>query len=344
MSTDQPPLGKFNEEKFNRIIAPSLGSNPDLIASPNFGSDFNAIRINNEVLVLSTDPLAVSPQLGWKRSARLALQVITTDVAVSGIPPSYLLVNWNLPPNLSDGQFEKIWTEFTREAKREKITIVGGHTGRYQGINLPIVGAATALGTGPEAKLLREKPRPEDVLLVVNYPGVEACGFFSFFFPPQVRKMIGEESRQAIIRRFDNLQPTRDFNQLAKLKGVRKLHDLAEGGLLGGIQEILSGSSLGADVVLDNVPQIKEVARLCRHLNLDPLKITSVGAGVAVVEKSHVSQFLHQTKEKNLTTNRIGTLTSSGKLQLLKDDESRILKEPIQDQFWTRLNQFQDKY
>ena len=67
MSTeDRPSLGKFGKKSLEDYVFPYLDSSNATITSPRFGSDYNAVALDDEkVLVVSTDPLAVSPQLGW---------------------------------------------------------------------------------------------------------------------------------------------------------------------------------------------------------------------------------------------------------------------------------------
>jgi len=49
-------------------------------------------------MVLSTDPFFIAKELGLEKAAWFAVHIIASDVAVSGIPPKYLAIDLNLPP------------------------------------------------------------------------------------------------------------------------------------------------------------------------------------------------------------------------------------------------------
>jgi len=343
MSTNGGPLGKFGEERLKKYVFPYLGRARSEGMVSRYGSDYNALSLDDDrVLVASTDPLAVSPQLGWERSGRLALQVITTDVAVSGISPSHLLANWNLPPSTSDETFEEIWRGFTDEAEKNEVTVFGGHTGRYDGSCFPTVGAGTALGLGSKEDLLPEDFSPGDRIYLLNRLGLEAGAIFAFYYPDRLTRETSESTVEDVKLAFDDLNPTGDLDFLASLPGLRLLHDIAEGGLLGGLQEMLSDRETGAKVDLEEVTVDRNVSLICRRLDLDPLRITSVGSGLAIVSSSDNETFRRTAKRESLPVREIGEITEGKDLSLHTSSGVKILERPIQDEFWTRLSEFSE--
>lgn len=342
MSTEGPPLGKFGRERLEKYVFPHLKETNLTEVGPRFGSDFNSLELDNEkVLIVSTDPLAISPQLGWKRSGRLALQVITADVAVSGISPGYLVVNWNLPPTTSDETFEKIWRGFTEEANRINVTIIGGHTGRYEGSSFPTVGAGTAIGLGEKERLIPNNPSPGDKIYLLNRIGLEAAAIFCFYYPNKISSGASNSVVTSVKRKFDNLEPTGDLDFLASLPGVTALHDVAEGGLLGGLQEMLAEKDHGAIVRKNRVKVDREVSRICRQLNLDPLRITSIGSGIALISPDREEEFSRRVGKKGLPVTRIGEITRSEDISLETNEGTEVLKTPVRDRFWKRLSELE---
>lgn len=341
MSTDEPPLGKFGKDRLENHVFPYLERADQPGIGPRVGSDFNTVGLGNEeVLVVSTDPLAISPQLGWNRSGGLALQVITTDVAVSGIPPAYMVTNWNLPPNTSDEIFEKIWRGFTEEAKHNNVTIIGGHTGRYEGSSFPTIGAATAFGLGEKEELVPDDPSPGDKIYLLNQLGLEAAAIFSFYYPDKLSEETSRSVASSVREKFDELQPTSDLSFLASLPGVRALHDVAEGGLLGGLGEMVSDKNYGAKIRKNRISVDQDVTRICRYLKLDPLKITSIGSGIAAVSPANAEEFARKSKEAGLPVHEIGEITTGGNISLETKEGTKILETSIEDEFWTRLAEF----
>ncbi len=341
MSTDPKPLGKFDEESLEKHVFPHLGKTRELERGPAFGSDFNTIELTEQkVIVVSTDPLAISPQLGWERSGRLALQVITTDVAVSGIHPDYLVANWNLPPEISNSTFERLWRAFTEEASSQGISIIGGHTGRYSGSSFPTVGAATAFGIGEKEQIVSGKLVPGDRIYVLNRLGLEAAAIFAFYYPDRLSNQVPEKVLRAVKQEFDEIQPTGELSFIASLPGVKSLHDIAEGGLLGGLQELVSGKDLGARVKKSEISVEPVVTRICRELDLDPLKVTSIGSGVAVVSPESEEKFISETLRKDLPVEMIGEIKGDKGVTLETEKGEETFADPVHDRFWDRLSDF----
>ncbi|MFP4588355.1 MAG: AIR synthase-related protein [Candidatus Acetothermia bacterium] len=341
MSTEKPHLGKLDRKTFERIIAPHLGSSKGLLRPPTYGNDFTAVEIGPDLtLVLSSDPLSISPQLGWKRSGRLALQVIGVDVAISGIHPRYISVNWNLPPSLEDQQFLSTWEEFVAEAEREGITIAGGHTGRYQGCEFPMVGAATAFGVGKKEDLLPAgKLQGGDKILLVNEPGLEAAAVLALYYPSYLKRHFENHMKRQLVRKFDALQPIGDMKRLAAVPGILRIHDLGEGGLLGGLQEVLAPFALGARIAEERVRLDPGVEKLCRHLNLDPLKITSLGAAIALCRPAEADKVRRGAREAGLQPEVIGEITTREEIEIRGRKKTVKLTRPVGDPFWDKLEE-----
>ena len=150
-----PQLGKATPEFFDEVIFPRLGAADDsVIIGPTHGVDFAAVEVGGQALVMSTDPFFIAPSLGWERAAWFALHIIASDVAVSGIPPRFLVVDLNLPPEMDERTLRTVWNTVHEECARLGIAVVSGHTARYAGCAFPMVGGATVLGVGgPERKL-----------------------------------------------------------------------------------------------------------------------------------------------------------------------------------------------
>lgn len=344
MSTDPTHLGKFGEDELENYVFSHLETSEGRRTDLRYGSDYNTVELDGgKVMVVSTDPLALSPGMGWARSARLALQVITTDVAVSGIPPSHLLANWNLPPEMENETFEKAWEGFTGEASEVGLEIVGGHTGRYQGQNFPIVGAGTAFGIGDKSELLPSELKPGDRIFCLNELGLEAAAIFSFYYPEKLAELTSRELINRLRGNFDQLSPTRTLSQMADLPGIKVLHDIAEGGLLGGLQELLAGSELGASVSVSELEINPDVERTCNQLDLDPIRVTSIGSGVATVDPARKESFTEQAAKANLEVQEVGRITDSGLVELERSTGSEKITEPVRDAFWKRLAEFEDR-
>src|SRR5437867_4309672 len=139
-------------DEFERTIAPRLGARRDEVSvGPGVGRDSAIIKIGaGRVMAVTTDPLSLILAFGPADSAWLACHLIASDLWTSGIPPAYASVSFALPPALPTADFEAYWTAMSDEFARLGIAVVTGHTGRYAGCDLTIIGAATLIGVGDE--------------------------------------------------------------------------------------------------------------------------------------------------------------------------------------------------
>lgn len=177
-------LGKVDREFFDSYIYPHLGADrEDVRLGPQHGVDFGVIDVGGRVVATATDPVFVMPSLGFDRAAWFAFHILMSDVAVSGLAPTHLAVDLNLPPEITDEEFEQVWTTFDAEAKDLGVSVVTGHTGRYAGCSYPMVGGGTVLGIGDPADLVRpDGARAGDRILITKGPAIEATGLLSIQF------------------------------------------------------------------------------------------------------------------------------------------------------------------
>jgi len=166
-----PSTGKLSPERFDAVIAPFLGATrPEVLVGPRPGCDSAILAIGGgRVLAVTTDPLSLVPALGPERSARLAVQLVASDLATTGIAPGFATVALNLPPDLDDATLAAYTRAMSDEWATLGVAVVGGHTGRYDGCDLTIVGAATVFGIGAEEEWISPAmAAPGDVVLMTK--------------------------------------------------------------------------------------------------------------------------------------------------------------------------------
>jgi hydrogenase expression/formation protein HypE len=121
-----------------------LGSKAsDVIVPPARGFDNGVLRLaSGRVLVFTADPMSFIPSIGAGPSAWLSLHHLASDMATSGVLPRYAIVDYNLPVDFTDAHLRSYTLAIGSECEKLGITVVGGHTGRYPGCGLSIIGGA----------------------------------------------------------------------------------------------------------------------------------------------------------------------------------------------------------
>ncbi|WP_010612530.1 AIR synthase related protein, partial [Halococcus hamelinensis] len=205
-----PDSGKVDGRFFDRRIYPHLGAEREEVRlGPRHGVDFGVVDVGERSLVVATDPISIVPDLGFERAARFAFDVVCADVAVSGLSPAYLSMNFTLPPGMTDAEFAAVWEAIDEEARDLGASVVAGHTARYAGCSYPWVGGATVMAVGDPADLVRpDGARPGDDLLLTTGPGVEAVGLLTTLFGEKMD--LPESVLDAARDRFDEARGVRD--------------------------------------------------------------------------------------------------------------------------------------
>ncbi|WP_247729695.1 AIR synthase family protein [Halovivax limisalsi] len=279
-----PDLGKIDRPFFERHVAPNLGADrADVRLGPTHGVDFGVVDVGGRALVTATDPLSILPDLGYERAARFALDVVLADVAVSGVSPTHLSICFTLPASMTDEAFATVWEEIHAECVDLGVSVVTGHTARYDDVSFPWVGAATAVGVGDHDAIVRpDGARPGDRLLLTSGPAAEAVGLLSTCFPDQLD--LPAETLDAAQDRLEEVYSVRDALTAAAAGPVRAVHDVTEGGLAAALTEMADGANARFAIDREAVPMRPGVAPVCDHLGIDPWAATSCGALVIAVE------------------------------------------------------------
>lgn len=308
--------GKISRAFFEDRIATRLGADRnDVALGPNHGVDFGVISVGEQAIVTATDPVSVLPDLGFERAGEFAIGIVLSDVAVSGIAPTHLTISFSLPPEMTDAEFDRLWGAIDAECVDLGISIVTGHTARYEGCSFPWVGAATGIAVGdPEAIVRPDGARPGDDVLVTNGPAVEAVGLLTTLFPDAVSLSGAElETAQA---RLDDVGAVRDALLAAAAGEVTAMHDATEGGLLGAFAEMAESAGVRFVIDADAVPRLPGVERACEALEMDPWRATTSGTLVIAVDPADTEAVLGRIRERGTVVERVGRIEEGSGVEL----------------------------
>ncbi len=133
-----PEIGKISPEIFEELILPRLGArNDSVLVPPQHGVDVGIVEIGDKAVALTTDPVFIVPEYGWEKAAWFALHILASDAVTSGLKPTYLSIDLNLPMEMTREQLETTWTVIHRECQKLGISVICGHTARYENCHYP---------------------------------------------------------------------------------------------------------------------------------------------------------------------------------------------------------------
>ncbi|MEO5987309.1 MAG: AIR synthase-related protein [Candidatus Eisenbacteria bacterium] len=315
-------LGKLTPETFSRIVAPHLGAaRSEVLVGPRIGHDAAIVRIGaGRVLAITTDPLSLIPAFGPARSARLACHLIASDLWTTGIPPAYASVDFNLPPDFSDTAFEEYWQAMSDTWRELGVAVVTGHTGRYDGCDLSIVGAATLIGVGDEGRYLTPSMAlPGDRVIVTKGFAIETAAVAASLFPERLRAQLDEPAMAWLVGLESQVSVVADCRAVLRVgvhdRGVTALHDATEGGVFGGLLELAKACGGDVRVERERVPFRPEVKVACEVLGVAPEWSLAEGALIACVRPQHLPAALAALAEEGIEAAEVGkVMPGSGRL------------------------------
>jgi hydrogenase maturation factor len=294
--------GKIDPAQFERWIAPRLGAaRPEVLYGPRPGGDAAIVRAGaGRVLAVTSDPLSLVPALGPERSAWLACHLVASDLWTTGIPPAYAAVTLNLPPGLDDATLERYLDAMHAAWRELEVAVVTGHTGRYEGCDLTIVGAATLMGLGDEGRWIGAPfVLPEDRVLITKDAALEATAIVAHLTPGRFGAALASlpdapDAAEGLARaraRLGQVSVVADCRAALRVgvrdRGVSAMHDATEGGVLGGLVELAHAVRLDLRIERAKIRVSVEARAACAAFAIDPYWTTSEGTLILCVRPAH---------------------------------------------------------
>lgn len=237
--------------------------------------------------------------------------MLASDLSTSGVPPMYAMLDFNLPPQITKEEFEIYWDAFHRECKKLGIAIVGGHTGKFFGIDYTIVGGGTFISIGDIDKYLSSNmAKPGDRIVITKGSAIATTGILARVFPETIEKNFGSDflkEAQSYFRKFSVVDDALTAVKIGvRDDGVSAMHDATECGVLGGIYEMAVASGCGAHVFKDKIPVSEVTRRICQLFEIDPYISLSEGTLIIAVKEEKVADLLKVLSENGIESAEVG--------------------------------------
>ncbi len=336
-----PEIGKISAEVFNELIFPHLGAKrKEIVVGPQHGVDVGIVEIENKAIVMTSDPVFIVPEYGFKRAAWFALHILASDVVTSGLPPTYLTIDLNLPLSMTEEELSTVWKTIDEECKKMGMAIVCGHTARYDNCHYPMVGGATVLAVGDKDKYVSPKfARAGDKIIITKGPAIEASGIFATMFPKLLTRQYGEEFAQKAQTLFYKMSVVDDALIAVKIgvrdDGVSAMHDATECGIWGGIYEIAQAAEVGVRIEKEQIVVDECIDEICNLFKIDPYKSISEGTLIITCRPHKAEKVVEILTENNIKASIVGELIDSKFGMLLAEGgREKKLEHPQVDPFW----------
>ncbi len=338
---EMPEIGKISPDVFNELIFPRLGAKSnDILVGPQHGVDVGIVEIGDKAVSFTCDPVFIVPEYGWERAAWFAIHIIASDSVTSGLKPKFLSIDLNLPMEMTKGQLAIVWDAMHRECERLGITIICGHTARYENCHYPMVGGATIVGVGEKDEYVTPRmARAGDKIIITKGPAIEATGIFATMFPQLIEKEFGADFSQRAQQIFYKMSVVEDAMTAISVgvreKGITAMHDATECGIWGGLYELAQAAGLGARVEKKQIVVEDCVEKICSYFGIDPYTSISEGTMIISCREHKAQEVVGALTQKGIKSSIVGELTEPRMgMVLVRGGKEEKLEHPIVDPFW----------
>jgi hydrogenase expression/formation protein HypE len=346
-----PEIGKISPAIFNELIFPRLGARSDkILVGPQHGVDVGIVEIGDKAVSFTTDPVFIVPEYGWERAAWFAIHILVSDSVTCGLPPKYLSIDLNLPMDMTKEQLTVVWETMHRECQRMGISVICGHTARYENCHYPMVGGATVVGVGEKDEYVTPRlAKAGDKIIITKGPAIEATGIFATMFPRLMQKEFGHDFAERAQKLFYQMSVVEDaltaVNVGRRDNGVTTMHDATECGIWGALFEIAQAAGLGVRVEKEKIVVAECVAEICHYFAIDPYASISEGTLIIACREHKAQDVVQALSQKGIKSSIVGELTRPERgMTLVAHGREQKLEHPIVDPFWKAFYGALEKY
>lgn len=312
-----------------------------VIVGPAAGVDVSVLDVGGgRVLLANSDPMSLIPSLGPEDSAAMSLYEVASDIGTSGQPPRYVMFDMNLPPSMSDEILNRYWRTIHRTCVQLGVSILGGHTGRFEGCDYSIIGGATMWTICRKNEFLTSSMAGDgDDLIFTKSAAYGATSVLTRAFPRVMRKHLGQSLFEKAWKYLHGANTVNDSLSAVRAgihqRGVTAMHNVTEGGSLAGVVEMAEASNLGGVVDLESIPVSAETLEVCKLFHLDPLASLGEGSLLITSKPNRTRRVIDILRSRGTRATVIGQLSSRtrGLFGVSKKGRSRI-RNPKQDPYW----------
>ncbi|MEM0128078.1 MAG: AIR synthase-related protein [Thermoplasmatales archaeon] len=225
-------FGKVDLERLSKIITNHRSA---MLESNVIGSDFSFGNFGGRTLIFKIEPMVYYPFLTSIENAMLSLIFPMNDFLTSGREPKIAMIDIEKPADAGDDYWN--YVDFLLlELEHRNIKVASGHTGNYENTISGVAGSLALVGFQRPIFSYKRMTK-EDAFYVVGRIGAEMEFFLERMKPGKRAFDLEDLSIEKYVRLFSSYK-----------KDIHYVHDLSEGGLIRGLEEISILNRRGFDV------------------------------------------------------------------------------------------------
>lgn len=321
--------GKLKESILKRSILKQLHKRNDkVVVSPSVGSDYGAIEVEeNLVVVLSSDPVTLTKDA----IGSSAIMAACNDVVCSGATPTGVSVTMILPTLYNEEDLRDLVKDIDKACERCGVDVLSGHTEVSKAVKEPLV-VVTAMGVVKKGEMIHSSQvRSGMDIVATKWIGLEGTAILAKERDADLRSRYAQPFIDKA-KTFSEMMSVLPEAAVAVKSGAGALHDVSEGGIFGALWELAESAGVGLEIDLKKIPIRQETVEICEFFDVNPYKILSGGCLLVATEDGN--GMVMELEKANIPAVIIGKATDSNDRVLINEDERRFLETTQTDELY----------
>ena len=326
-------IGKLPNEVLEKIVFGNISNKrEEVLVGSGIGEDNAIIDFGDEVCIMSTDPITGAT----KNIGKLAIYISCNDVASSGAEPIGVLLTIMAPPEITEDDIELIMREAGKASKKLNVEIMGGHTEITDAVNRVVI-STTVVGKQLKKNMLNAKDtKVGDKVLITKYVGIEGTSIIAKELEQYLEDKMDKEKIKEAQNMGNSISVVKEGIICGKI-GVKYMHDITEGGVLGAVWEGAVATNKGIKIYKDLIPMKEVTKEIASILNIDPYKLISSGSMLIISEEDKIEIIENQLAKENIKVKVIGEIIEEG-IFIEENGEIKEIEAPSSDELYKALS------
>ncbi|NLJ98877.1 MAG: AIR synthase [Tissierellia bacterium] len=326
-------IGKLPNEVLKKIVFENISNRrKDILVGAAIGEDNAIIDFGDEVCIMSTDPITGAT----KDIGKLAIYISCNDVASSGAEPIGALLTILAPPETTEKDIELVMREAGKASKELNIEIMGGHTEITDAVTRMVI-STTVVGKQLKKNMIDSKTtQVGDKVLISKYAGIEGTSIIAKELESYLENKMDKENIKAAQDMGDSISVIKEGTICGEI-GVKYMHDITEGGVLGAIWEGAMAVNKGMKVYKDLIPMKEVTKEISSILGIDPYRLISSGSMLIVTAEDKVKTIKDRLAKEDIEITVIGEIIEEG-IFIEENGETKEIQAPASDELYRALS------
>lgn len=318
--------GKFDDSILKKMIFDHIKhKRNEVLLGSGTGIDSCIIDLKGDLLVVTTDPITAATA----NAGKLCANICCNDIAAAGAEPVAILVTLLVPLNFELSAIERIIEDLDAECRRLNIQLAGGHTEKTDAVTRLVL-SATVIGRKKD--YVPQKVYPGDVLIMTKGAAYEGSSIIASDYEYKLTNLLTKKQINFLKNLISEISVLPE-SKIATKYNAKYMHDITEGGVLGAAWEMSQMAGCNVEIHCDNIFIHDETIRVCRHLNIDPLRLISSGSLLIVCEPKNTENLINELNDAGILAQIIGVFTKEEN-NYIREGEKYTLNEPAEDELY----------